>query len=944
MACCPPPSGAYPSARMPRLNAPAPATTGIRLPRLRVALLSSLVLAALLSPARGAGVVLGPVTSKNASEGEVLLGTLNCTACHSAREPVRQRLGARPGPLLGAEGLRLTPQWIRTWLEDHARTQPGSPMPDVLHGLDPAARAGAAEALTHFLVSRQPAGEAEGVGADRARLELGRRLYHSIGCVACHAPQERGPDIPEDVYGKARAQAVPLGDLARKYPAAELARFLADPVRHRPAGRMPSLGLTTAEALAVATYLVRDQAPGLADPNQPLKTIAGLGWEYFEASFRNCGDFDRLKPVADGETGELSLKPARRGSNYGLRFTGVLEVPAEGEYTFWTSSDDGSTLDLDGRRVVDNDGEHGEVEKQGKVRLAAGPHTFEVRFFQNGGGAEFKVRWAGPGFDRQPIPSAALKRYGEPLTPLGNAPFSVDAEKARQGRDWFAKLNCGACHAGTDVPGQPARALLELASRSDAGCLAEKVPAAAPRYDLSPAQRTALRRTVAAAQTLGQPLRPAAEAVQTLARLNCLACHQRQGEGGPAELGREAWFGLVGEADLGEEGRIPPRLDGVGGKLRPEWLARVLSEGAKVRPYMATRMPVYGGANVGHLPAVLERADLAAQAAPEPAFAPREAKFGRKLVGRDGLSCVACHTFSTYGSLGIPALSLDRMYERLRWDWFRRYLPDPAALRPGTRMPSFWPEGRAANTEILNGDVDQQIRAIFAWMKDGPKADVPAGLIRSRQELVADREAVIYRHFIEGAGSRAIGVGYPEKANLAFDANQLRLALLWQGAFIDTARHSTDRGAGFEPPLGDHLIRLPEGAPFAVLPAPDAPWPSAAGRAAGYQFRGYTLDALRRPAFRYSFGGVEVEDMPVPAAAEVDIRLTRTLKFRGTAPAGRLWFRAAQGNLQAGPDGAFLLDGRVRLRFPGGGQPVLVNNELRVPVTVPGELVQEITW
>ena len=48
--------------------------------------------------------------------------------------------------------------------------------------------------------------------------------------------------------------------------------------------------------------------------------------------------------------------------------------------------------------------------------------------------------------------------------------------------------------------------------------------------------------------------------------------------------------------------------------------------------------------------------------------------------------------------------------------------------------------------------------------------------------LMPTSEAIIYRNFIQGAGSRAIGVGFPEHANLAFDANEIRLAMIWQGA------------------------------------------------------------------------------------------------------------------------------------------------------------------
>ncbi len=890
------------------------------------------------------GIQAGFPIPAGADTGELLLGALQCTACHGANDAVLSRVGARPGPVLGEGGLRLTPQWLRAWLGQHEATKPGSLMPDVLHGLKGAEKDQAVEALVHYLMSIQPRGEPEGIGADPARVRIGGELYHTVGCVGCHAPQDRAEGADGSVVEPGKVAGVPLGDLARKYPAAELARFLADPVKHRPSGRMPGLSLTTTESIALATYLLRDQAPGLTDGAKSLRTIAGLRWEYFEGTFRRCADLDGQTPKATGETTELSLVHARRDQQYGLRFEGVIEVSTPGEYRFWTRSDDGTTLALDGKRVVDNDGEHGPDERRGTVQLEAGPHTFELRFTQNGAGAELAVEWAGPGIPRGKIPAAVLKRYGEPLVPLGTAAFQVDAALATSGKQWFGQLNCAACHTGTDVAVRPAKALAELNSVTANGCLAEVVPPLAPKYVLNADERGALRRILLEVGGLAGPRTAAQQAAHELGRFNCLGCHERDGVGGPAATGRDAWFQLVGHADLGEEGRLPPRLDAVGGKLKTAWMRTVLASGRKVRPYMATRMPVFGEANVGTLAGVLERADLRPNARPEPDLSPRDAKYGRKLVGRDGLNCITCHTFTTYGSLGVPALGLENLYERVRWDWLRRYLPDPAALRPGTRMPTFWPEGRAANTEILGGDTEQQIHAIYAWLKDGPKADVPAGLVRSRQELVVDREAVIYRNFIEGAGSRAIGVGYPEKANLAFDANELRLALIWQGSFIDTSRHSSDRGVGFEPPLGDHVVRFPEGPAFATWNVADAPWPSAKGRPIGQQFRGYVLDDVRRPSFRYELGGVRIQDSIVPRAEDVDVTLVRTLKAEGATEGGRLWFRAAKGRLVRQSDGSFLWGESVRLRFRGGGEPVMVADELRVPIEVPGELVEEITW
>jgi cytochrome c553 len=446
---------------------------------------------------------------------------------------------------------------------------------------------------------------------------------------------------------------------------------------------------------------------------------------------------------------------------------------------------------------------------------------------------------------------------------------------------------------------------------------------------------------VADTARLSRPLAASEQVAHTMTRLDCFACHARDGVGGPLPSGRDAWFSVVGEADLGDEGRIPPHLDGAGAKLRETALNEILAKGAKARPYMATRMPVFGPASAALAP-LLKQADRRPDAQSTPAHTVQDAKNGWKLVGREGVSCVSCHTFTTHGSLGIPALALDRMGARLEWDWLRRYLPDPAALRPGTRMPSFWPEGRAVNRAILDGDTDAQIRAVFAYLADGPKAEVPSGLIRGRKEIIVDQEPVIYRNFIEGAGPRAIGVGYPEHANLAYDAQSLRLALIWQGPFIDMARHSTDRGVGYEPPLGDHRVKLPDGPAFAVLRDPDAPWP-AADKADG-RFLGYRLDAARRPSFRVAVGGLEITETPLPRPGPVDMTLVRTFRAKaGTPGDGRLWLRVAKGAISRKAD-AHVVDGVLHIVARGPEGPRIVGDELRVPIDPGADTVVEMTW
>src|SRR5262249_40428909 len=147
---------------------------------------------------------------------------------------------------------------------------------------------------------------------------------------------------------------------------------------------------------------------------------------------------------------------------------------------------------------------------------------------------------------------------------------------------------------------------------------------------------------------------------------------------------------------------------------------------------------------------------------------------------------------------------------------------------------------------------------------------------------------------IQGAGTRAMGVGYPEKVNLAFDANDLRLSMLWQGGFIDAARHWTDRGAGFEGPLGDNILHLHAGTAFAILARPETAWPTTPAKEQGYRFLGYRLTPDDRPTFLYGFGDIRIEDFPNPVAGK-EPALRRTLKLSAGQAVDNLYFRAAVG-------------------------------------------------
>ena len=206
-------------------------------------------------------------------------------------------------------------------------------------------------------------------------------------------------------------------------------------------------------------------------------------------------------------------------------------------------------------------------------------------------------------------------------------------------------------------------------------------------------------------------------------------------------------------------------------------------------------------------------------------------------------------------------------------------------------------------------------------------------------------EASIYRNFINGAGPRAIGVGYHEGVNLAFDANNMRLAMIWQGDFIDGARHWNGRGQGYQPPAGDAVVNLPEGVALATLESSDSDWPAAEYRTKDLRFRGYYLDKMQRPTFKYEQGEVSVEDtpMPVASASEEDFgKIKRLIKLKAKDAPKDLYFRVAQGNFEKKGKS---FEGDELAISVKGGEPVAHGGDLRVPIVFKGGNAQiEVTY
>jgi mono/diheme cytochrome c family protein len=908
--------------------------------------------------------------------GLLLLGELGCVHCHTAAGSSLTHLAPKQAPVLDAVGRRLDAAWLTAYLTDPHAVHPGTTMPDLLAGLPADRRRRTAIALTHFLASTGPFVIGPFPGSEKAKADAGAEVYERSGCAACHGSRRDGASPLTDQR--------PLGDLAKKWSPAELDAFLKDPTAVRPAGRMPALPLSDDERRHVVAALVGP----LPDAIGRYDTVVAFEGRVWRKLVDRLPDTTMLGPPATSGpvTGLDVFALAGAREEIVVKLSGYFHAPRAGRYGFHLASDDGSRLTIGDATVVDHDGIHGHSEAQGTVELAAGVHPIRVAFFEAHGQESLAIDVIPPGGPRTPVtayvtPKAddkpAVTAEDVAVFPTG---FTVDPALVAEGRAMFSSVGCANCHRLGDAEGgvspvaaaaAPAKPLADLTAL-DAGCLAARPPASAVTYELDASQRASLTAAILWLRSPAAVDAPAHEQAITrsLTVSNCYACHDRDGKGGvlPAvarqdddgepvlvDAARDALFAAT-QAELGDEGRRPPTLTAVGGKLRPEFLREVLRDGGRDRmATMPTRMPKWAVTIAEPLAESLA-ADPAVDCAVPPLTRHDEPDImdqGRHLVGSKALGCIKCHSFAGDKGQSLGLIDMTRMPARLRHEWFLAYVANPQAFRPGTRMPAAWPDGKTFYPDILDGTAAGQIEAVWRYVGSS-KPRPPVGAGQNLIELVPVDRPIIYRNFIENAGPRAIGVGYPEGVHLAWDAEALRLALVWRGAFIDAGRHWSGRGQGWQPPLGDGVLTPDLAAVIETLPDATAAWPKEPPRSRGARFLGYTLDAQGRPAFRWSLGGITIEEKFAPALVGKARFLRRTLRLSGRPGEGTTIFRGAVARLEDAGAGWWRVDGlwRLRVNGAGAGEPVRHEadgrTELRFPIVWASdgtaEIVEEMTW
>jgi mono/diheme cytochrome c family protein len=237
-----------------------------------------------------------------------------------------------------------------------------------------------------------------------------------------------------------------------------------------------------------------------------------------------------------------------------------------------------------------------------------------------------------------------------------------------------------------------------------------------PNYDFSDVE---IQRLVTAIMSFQREIQPPAALPARSARYdnqvtgrtlvhrrNCVGCHVIEGDGGD-------FVKLVADPSLG-----PPMLTPEGARVQSDWLYAFLRGPITIRPWLDVRMPTFGLDDHNLNQAIQYFGAVSNTIGPFQTHEVRTASATDPAAGKalfELLKCQQCHVLGA-----IPkdqptsnlAPDLRMASERLQPDWILSWLKNPAAILPGTRMPSYWPDYPKSFYPHMNGNAETQIRAI----------------------------------------------------------------------------------------------------------------------------------------------------------------------------------------------------------------------------------------
>jgi hypothetical protein len=135
----------------------------------------------------------------------------------------------------------------------------------------------------------------------------------------------------------------------------------------------------------------------------------GLKGDYFDNIDFTSPRLTRTDPSINFNWGSGSPDASLASDTFSVRWTGFLQPEFGQTYTFYTQSDDGIRLWVNGQQIINNWTDHGPTENSGTITLTAGQrYAVALEYYERGGGAVASLSWSSASQPKQIIPVSRL--------------------------------------------------------------------------------------------------------------------------------------------------------------------------------------------------------------------------------------------------------------------------------------------------------------------------------------------------------------------------------------------------------------------------------------------------------------------------------------------------------------------------------------------------------
>lgn len=288
-----------------------------------------------------------------------------------------------------------------------------------------------------------------------------------------------------------------------------------------------------------------------------------------------------------------------------------------------------------------------------------------------------------------------------------------------KGSEYFQKTGCAQCHSVEQKENRSEFSAPFAEVKQGRGCLSETPPAGVPRFGFSDLERTALNTFVGVQPEFPfKKLNDSQYSFQALTALRCVTCHDLDQE--QAELP----YIIEEEGVVGLPPNRVPMLTHAGEKLNTHWSKQLLAGrlGYRVREHFRVPMPGFPARGATIAKGLSRQHGFADQEESSASQDAEKIKIGRRAVEMEtGLSCNRCHAIADRKpNAAFDAQSTNLIYaaNRLRKEYYLRWMFDPLRIDKQTKMPKFSEDGKSTSLKtVSDGNADLQFNAIWQYLQ-----------------------------------------------------------------------------------------------------------------------------------------------------------------------------------------------------------------------------------